>query len=170
MVLKSLHFKLLKPAESLNILSLSIIPWALCKPDFISSYPAFLTEKRKHTAEEESMNYSSNNRAHNVTVHLTLLRDVRIKGQLAMQRTSLVVCIEVRTGFHLGNTDPEPILVLVSEGNVYGADWSKTDTVKAATLRKLESKFKYLQVYTCVCVCVFVATLETSWVQNKVSD
>lgn len=53
-----------------------------------------------------------------MTVHLTLLRDVRIKGQLAMQRTSLVVCIKVREGIHLGNTDPEPVLVLVSEGNV----------------------------------------------------
>lgn len=35
-----------------------------------------------------------------------------------MQRTSLEECTEVGVGFHLGNTDPEPILVLVSEGNV----------------------------------------------------
>lgn len=52
-------------------------------------------------------------------VGLTLLRDVRLTGQLAMQRTSLVVCIRVRKGIHLGNTDPEPISVLVSDSNVW---------------------------------------------------
>lgn len=60
-----------------------------------------------------------NKRVHNLTVYLTLLRYVKIKGQLAMQKTGLIVCTEVRKGFHLGNTDPEPILVLVGERNVW---------------------------------------------------
>ncbi len=70
---------------------------------------AFLMEKPKHTAEEQSMNYFSNKSTHNFTVHLTLLRDVEVKGQLAMQRTSLGVCIEVRKGFHLDKTDPDHV-------------------------------------------------------------
>lgn len=40
-----------------------------------------------------------------------------------MQRTSLVVCIMVRAGIHLDNTDPEPILVLVSDDNVKDLAW-----------------------------------------------
>lgn len=65
------------------------------------------------------MNYLSNKTAHTLTVHMTLLRDMNITGQPAMQTTSLVVvCIMARKGIHLGKTDPEPILVLVSEGNV----------------------------------------------------
>lgn len=59
-----------------------------------------------------------NNTLHSLRVHLTLLRDVRITGLLAMQRTILIVCITVRAGIHLDNTNPEPILVLVSDGNV----------------------------------------------------
>lgn len=67
---------------------------------------------------KQSMKSFSIKGAHGLTVCLTLFSAVTIKGQLAMQRTSLVVCIKVRKGTHLLNTDPEPILVLASEGNV----------------------------------------------------
>lgn len=92
-----------------------------------------------------------------------------------MQRTSLVVCIMVRAGIHLDNTDPEPILVLVSDGNVKDLAWCTLiqdgHFVKAAMLPKLESKFKSLfklqkHRYT----LTHVAMLEISQVQNKVND
>lgn len=54
------------------------------------------------TKAHSHKNSSSNKRAHNWTVHLTLLIFVRIKGQLAMQKTSLIVCTEVNTGISPG--------------------------------------------------------------------
>ena len=79
-----------------------------------------------------------------------------------MQRTSLVVC----KGIYLGHTDPEPVLVLSSEGN----ELRWTFFLKAATTQTLESlsTMQKAQVYTDI--NMRVPTLEISRVQNKVSD